>query len=114
MSLRGHVTWVVTIGIVAAITLPVLVFYTGQATLGPYVGGGLGDFVANYLADLARLRAGAWTLLLGPMAMVAVWRVLVALAWPRQPANGAAPPPTDSRTAPAGRRDPTIGGFSRE
>jgi hypothetical protein len=114
MSLKGHVSWVVTIGIVAAITLPVLVFYTGQATLGPYAGGGLGDFLADYLADLARLRAGAWTLLLGPVALVAAWRVIVALAWPRQPASGSAPPPTERRPAPTGRRDPTIGGFSRE
>jgi len=114
MSLRGHVTWVVTIAVVAAVTLPVLVFYTGQATLGPYVGGGVGDFLADYLADLARLRAGAWTLLLGPVALVAAWRVIVALAWSRQPARGSAPPPTEGRAAPAGRRDPTIGGFSRE
>lgn len=114
MSLRGHVTWVVTIAVVAAVTLPVLVFYTGQATLGPYAGGGLGDFLGDYLADLARLRPGAWTLLLGPVAMVTAWRVIVALAWTRRLAGGSAPPSMDGRAVPTGRRDPTIGRLSRE
>src|SRR5512134_3992503 len=79
MGLSGHVRWVVAVGVAAAVALPVMVFYTGQATLGPYAGGGLGDFVAAYLADLARLRAGAWTLLLGPVALVAAWRLIVAI-----------------------------------
>lgn len=114
MSLRGHLTWVVTVAVAAAVAMPVLVFYTGQATLGPYAGGGLGEFVAAYLADLARLRAGAWTLLLGPVALVAAWRLIVAIAWPRS----ATPAPSASsdlrRAAAAARRDPTIGGLSRE
>jgi len=63
--------------------LPVLVFYTGSATLGPYSRGGLGAFLADYVADLGGLRLGAWVLLLGPVALVAAWRVIVALAWPR-------------------------------
>ena len=114
MSLRGHVTWIVAVAIVAAVALPVLVFYTGQATLGPYAGGGLGDFVADYLADLARLRAGAWTLLLGPVAMVAAWRVIVAIAWPGGAASGSTATSDSRRASVAARRDPTIGGLSRE
>ena len=114
MSLRGHLTWIVAVAVVAAVALPVLVFHTGQATLGPYAGGGLGEFLADYLADLARLRAGAWTLLLGPVAMVAAWRLIVAVAWPRQPARRSAASPAERQAAAAGRRVPTIGGLSRE
>lgn len=114
MSLRGHLTWVVAAAIVAAVALPVLVFYTGNATLGPYAGGGLGQFVIDYVADLARLRPGAWTLLLGPVVMVAAWRVIVALAWPGQPATGRRESPEGRRATPAERRDPTIDGLSHE
>jgi hypothetical protein len=114
MSLRVHVTWVVAVAVVAAVALPVLVFYTGQATLGPYAGGGLGDFVADYFDDLAGLRAGAWTLLLGPVALVAAWRLIVAAAWPRRASRRSAASPAERQATAAGRRDPTIGGLSRE
>jgi len=83
MSFNRDMTWVLLAAFFAAVVLPVLVFYTGTATLGPYAGGGLGAFLTDYVADLARLRLGAWVLLLGPVALVAAWRVLVALAWPR-------------------------------
>ena len=86
----------------------------GNATLGPYAGGGLGQFLIDYLADLARLRAGAWTLLLGPVVVVAAWRVIVALAWPGRPATGRKESPEGRRPAPAERRDPTIGRLTRE
>lgn len=83
MSFNRDAAWVLLAVVFAAVVLPVLVFYTGTATLGPYARGGLGAFLADYLADLARLRPGAWVLLLGPVALVFAWRVLVALAWPR-------------------------------
>lgn len=83
MSLKRHVAWVAAAAVFAALVLPVLVFYTGTATLGPYARGGLGEFLGDYVADLARLRSGAWVLLLGPVALAAAWRILVAFAWPR-------------------------------
>jgi hypothetical protein len=113
MSLKRHVAWVAMVAVVAAVALPVAVFYTGTATLGPYAGGGLAQFMADYVADLARLRAGAWVLLLGPVALVAAWRLIVALAWPRGPAAEARPSPAGRDTVPAERRDPTIGRISR-
>jgi hypothetical protein len=69
--------------VLAATVLPVLVYYTGTATLGPYANGGLQQFVADFYVDLARLRPTAWVLLLGPVLLVALWRMLVAVAWPR-------------------------------
>ena len=83
MSLKRHLAWVAAVAVIATVALPVAVFYTGTATLGPYARGGLGEFVADYIADLARLRTAAWLLLLGPVALVAAWRIIVALAWPR-------------------------------
>jgi hypothetical protein len=83
MSLKRHLAWVAAVAVIATVALPVAVFYTGTATLGPYSRGGLGEFVADYVADLARLRTAAWLLLLGPVALVAAWRIIVALAWPR-------------------------------
>jgi hypothetical protein len=83
MSFNRDTAWVLVALVFAAVVLPVLVFYTGTATLGPYARGGLGAFLADYVADLAQLRLGAWVFLIGPVALVAAWRVLVALAWPR-------------------------------
>jgi hypothetical protein len=114
MSLRRHVAWVVAAAVFSAAALPALVFYTGTATLGPYAGGGLREFMADYLADLVRARPGAWTLLLGPVVLVIVWRVIVAVAWPRGPGAVAQPSPEVRTPGPPARRDPTIGGFSRE
>lgn len=114
MSSGRHVAWIVAVGVLAAAALPVLVYYTGVATLGPYASGGLRDFLANYLADLARLHADAWTLLLGPVALVAAWRLIVAAAWPRRSPDRPNTPLPQRPSPPAVRRDPTIGRLSRE
>ena len=114
MSLRGHLIWIVAVAVVSAVALPVLVFHTGQAMLGPYAGGGLREFVTDYLADLARFRPGARTLLLGPVALVAAWRLLVAIGWPRREATVPAGASDSHRGSATARRDPTIGGFSPE
>lgn len=83
MHLKRHMAWIVATLAFAALALPFLVYYTGLATFGPYAGGGPMRFFGDYFADLARLRPGAWLLLLGPAMLVLVWRVLVAYAWPR-------------------------------
>lgn len=81
MSLKRHMPWLIAALGFGAAVLPFLVYYTGTATLGPYANGGPGRFLADFYADLGRLRGSAWALLLGPAALVAVWRVLVAYAW---------------------------------
>jgi hypothetical protein len=80
MNLKRHTPWLTAALVFGAAILPFLVYYTGAATLGPYANGGPGRFVADLYADLARLRGPAWALLLGPVAVVAVWRVLLAYA----------------------------------
>jgi len=81
MSPRRHVGWLLAALLFGALLLPFLVYCTGVATLGPYANGGPLGFYADFLADLARLRPSAWSLLLGPAALVLVWRLLVAYAW---------------------------------
>lgn len=83
MSHRRHLPWLVAALAFGALVLPILVYYTGTVTLGPYARGGPGDFLRDYLADLVRLRGSAWALLLGPAGLVLVWRMLVAYAWPK-------------------------------
>ena len=78
-----HSAWLLVALVFGAVALPFLVYYTGVATLGPYSQGGPLAFYGDFLASLARLQWSAWTLLLGPVACVLLWRVLVAYAWPR-------------------------------
>ena len=83
MPLKQHVAWIAAALAFAAFVLPFLVYYTGLQTFGAYASGGPMQFIADFYADLARLRLGSWLLLLGPATLVVVWRVLVAYAWPR-------------------------------
>jgi hypothetical protein len=82
MRLKRHLAWIIAALAFAACVLPFLVYYTGLATVGPYANGGPVQFLGDWFADLARLRPGAWLLLLGPAMLVLVWRILVAYAWP--------------------------------
>jgi hypothetical protein len=84
MRLNRNLLWPAAALLFAAAVLPFLVYYTGTQTLGPYSNGGPLQFVGDFYASLAHLRGAAWTLLLGPAALVIFWRVLVALAWPRK------------------------------
>lgn len=81
MSLRRDSTWMILALLFGALVLPCLVYYTGVMTLGPYSQGGLPSFYGDFLAGLVRLRWSAWALLLGPAAVVLIWRLLVAYAW---------------------------------
>lgn len=83
MRIQRDSAWLLAALLFAAAALPLLVYYTGLYTFGPYAGGGSLDFVRNYYADLAGLRPAAWLLLLGPVILVLLWRVVVAYAWPR-------------------------------
>jgi hypothetical protein len=82
MRIRRDSAWLLAALLFAAAALPLLVYFTGLQTFGPYAHGGPLDFFRDYYADLARLRPAAWLLLLGPVIMVLLWRVIVAYAWP--------------------------------
>ena len=82
MRMKRHLAWLAAALLFAAAVLPFLVYYTGTQTLGPYANGGPLQFVGDFYVSLAQMQSAAWTLLLGPVALVIVWRVLVAYAWP--------------------------------
>lgn len=81
MNPRRHLPWLLAALAFGAVVLPLLVYFTGSVTLGPYSRGGPGRFLLDFLVDLGRLRAAAWALLAGPAILVLVWRILVAYAW---------------------------------
>lgn len=83
MRIQRDSAWLLAALLFAAAALPLLVYYTGLYTLGPYAHGGPLQFFRDYYADLARLRPAPWVLLLGPVTLVLLWRVIVAYAWPR-------------------------------
>lgn len=83
MRMPRNAAWLAAALVFSATALPLLVYCTGLQTLGPYARGGPLQFFLDYYADLGRLRPGAWTLLLGPVGLVLLWRVLVEYAWPR-------------------------------
>jgi hypothetical protein len=73
--------WIAAALLFSATVLPFLVYFTGTMTLGPYANGGPWRFLGDFYGDLARLRAAAWTLLLGPVVLVLVLRVVAGYAW---------------------------------
>lgn len=81
MPSRRHLAWIAAALLFAATVLPFLVHFTGTKTLGTYSRGGPLEFIGDFYVSLAQLQVAAWTLLLGPVALVACWRVLVAFAW---------------------------------
>ena len=81
MNVRRNAGWLVAALLFGALLLPFLVYYTGTTTLGPYSHGGSLGFYGDFLASLARLQWSAWALLLGPAALVLVWRLAAGYAW---------------------------------
>jgi len=74
MTFRRDATWLLAALLFGLLALPVLVYLTGLTILGPYAHGGLPAFLSDFLADLVRLRWFSWSLVLGPLVIVATWR----------------------------------------
>ncbi len=87
MRLKRHLAWLTAALLFAATVLPFLVYWTGTQTLGPYSKGGPLQFVGDFYVSLARMQGAAWTLLLGPVALVIAWRVLLTFACSRKDAS---------------------------
>ena len=62
------------------LVLPFAVYLTGTYLLGTYSAGGAMGFFGDFLRALASMRWYAWSLALGPLAVVAVARALWRLA----------------------------------
>jgi len=76
MPFNRDVKWLLAAFLFGLLALPPLVYFTGITVFGPYVNGGLGAFVSDFFADMARLRWFSWALVLGPLAIVTVWRTV--------------------------------------
>lgn len=74
---RSSKFWLVAALAFGLLVLPFLVHITGVYVLGNYTDGGAAAFFAGYLRGLATLRWYSWVLALGPVVIVATWRILV-------------------------------------
>jgi hypothetical protein len=74
MAPRRDVYWLLAALLFGVLVLPFCVHFTGMRVLGGYAPGGVGAFYGDFLRDLAALRWYSWTLALGPLLLVAIWR----------------------------------------
>jgi hypothetical protein len=79
MMLNRDLKWLLAALLFGLLVLPLFVYFTGIAVLGPYAHGSAASFVADFAADLARMRWFSWALVLGPLALVAIWRTVSRL-----------------------------------
>lgn len=83
MNPRNDWYWMLAALVFGLLVLPFLVHQTGLRVFGEYAGGGAGTFFQDFLRGLATLRWYSWSLALGPLAIVAMWRVVGRLATAR-------------------------------
>jgi hypothetical protein len=62
------------------LVLPFLVHLTGTYVFGRYASGGALGFFGDFMRGLATLRWYSWSLALGPLVLVAIWRGLWRLS----------------------------------
>lgn len=79
MNFRRELVWLAVAVFTGLVLVPAAAYFTGLRLLGPYSQGGLVNFFGAFIADLLRVRLHAWTLVLGPVLVIAVWRLLNAL-----------------------------------
>jgi MFS superfamily sulfate permease-like transporter len=68
--------WLLAALLFGVLALPFLVHLTGVYVLGKYAGGGAAAFFGDYLRGLVTLQWYSWVLALGPLLIVALWRML--------------------------------------
>jgi hypothetical protein len=76
MNPRRDKFWLLAALVFGLLVLPLLVYSTGVYVLGKYADGGPAAFFGDYLRGLVTLRWYSWVLALGPLVIVASWRVL--------------------------------------
>jgi len=100
-SLKRDSIWLLAAAIFGLLLLPLLVYFTGTATLGPYSAGGPARFLVDFFRDLARLEWQALTLATVPLVFMILWRLLRRLR--RRIADA-----HRRDAAPSTRREPTL------
>jgi hypothetical protein len=81
---RHGAFWMVAALVFGVLVLPFLVHLTGRYVLGEYAGGGAAGFFGDYLQGLLTLRWYSWTLALGPLLILAFWRILLRVGSTRR------------------------------
>jgi hypothetical protein len=76
MNPRRDKFWLLAALVFGVLVLPFLVHLTGVYVLGKYTGGGATVFFGDYLRGLVTLRWYSWVLALGPVVIIAMWRVV--------------------------------------
>jgi hypothetical protein len=71
--------WLLAALLFGVLALPFLVHGTGVYVLGKYAGGGTAAFFGDYLRGLATLQWYSWAQALGPLVIVALWRMFFRL-----------------------------------
>ena len=72
--------WLPAALLFGVLALPFLVYLTGVYVLGRYAAGGAAAFIGDYLLGLVTLQWYSWALALGPLLIVACWRMLMRLS----------------------------------
>lgn len=67
--------WLLAALLFGLFALPFLVHFTGAYVLGTYTGGGVASFFGDYMRGLVTLQWYSWVLALGPLVIVALWRI---------------------------------------
>jgi hypothetical protein len=68
---------IAAVGLLLGLALmPVLIFYTGVATLGRYEGASLGAVYASLFQGLQEASIASWVVLLGPYGLYLLFRTL--------------------------------------
>jgi hypothetical protein len=76
MNPRRDKYWLLAALVFGLVVLPILVHVTGLYLLGKYAGGGGAAFMGDFLMGLVTLQWYSWVLALGPVAIIAFWRML--------------------------------------
>jgi hypothetical protein len=84
MEPRNDKFWLLAALVFGVAVLPFLVQQTGLRVLGPYAGGGAAAFYGDFLRGLAGLRWYSWTIALGPLVLVGLWRGFGRMIWSRR------------------------------
>ena len=74
MNVNRDLTWLLGALVFGLLVLPALVYATGVLVFGPYAHGGLPAFLGDFFTNLANLRWFSWSLAVGPLVLVAIWR----------------------------------------
>lgn len=74
MNPRRDKYWLLAALLFGVLALPFLVHATGLRVFGPYASGNAAAFFGDFLQGLVTFRWYSWTLALGPLLLVAIWR----------------------------------------